>query len=240
MNFNKRKYMTKNFLRLPIFTILELLIVIAIIAILASLFFPALVKVKEKGKQVGCLSNLKQVGIGALQYANDFNEIIPPNGNPTWLYNTYKCDSWDTFLLDGSYVNEKICYCSSAPPYKYTQNYTYGWSGRSQVSMRYFIKITKLDAPSRPTNYILCGDSSYTGYPTYRQFYFFLYAAVGTPSTSSDSCLFLRHQKKTNTVFADGHAAAMSRKELESNPHTWYDVYKNKTCSIMVRGSEDF
>jgi len=53
------------------FTLIELLVVIAIIAILAAILFPVFAQAKEAAKQAACISNLKQIGIGANLYLND-------------------------------------------------------------------------------------------------------------------------------------------------------------------------
>src|SRR5262249_29238845 len=55
----------------------ELLVVIAIIAILAAILFPVFAQAREKARQASCLSNEKQIGLGILMYAQDFDEVYP-------------------------------------------------------------------------------------------------------------------------------------------------------------------
>ena len=72
------------------FTLIELLVVIAIIAILAAMILPALATAKERANRANCVSNLKQLGLGCMLYADDYDGRLPitqAGGNPVNVIN---------------------------------------------------------------------------------------------------------------------------------------------------------
>ncbi len=82
-------------LKTAAFTLIELLVVIAIIAILAAILFPVFAQAKLAAKKTVDLSNLKQIGLGALMYATDFDDNFPRNdylipGRQQWAPFTYR------------------------------------------------------------------------------------------------------------------------------------------------------
>jgi len=94
------------------FTLIELLVVIAIIAILAAILFPVFARAREKARQTSCLSNLKQLGLGLMMYAQDYDERLPA----TYQWVTQGVDwplySWRAAMLP--YVkNAQIHVCPS-------------------------------------------------------------------------------------------------------------------------------
>lgn len=60
------------------FTLIELLVVIAIISILAAILFPVFSRARENARRASCLSNLRQIGLGFMQYAQDYDSFYPP------------------------------------------------------------------------------------------------------------------------------------------------------------------
>ncbi len=87
MNRTKRNRSRKGF------TLIELLVVIAIIAILAAILFPVFAKAREKARQSSCTSNLKQIGIGIMQYTQDYDEYYPPSA---WSSSPWS--PWSVFM----------------------------------------------------------------------------------------------------------------------------------------------
>ena len=88
------------------FTLIELLVVIAIIAVLAGMLLPALGRAKESGKRIGCLNNLRQLGLSLTLYADNHRGLLPPRTDP---------GRWPTQLRD-SYRDLRILKCSSDIP----------------------------------------------------------------------------------------------------------------------------
>lgn len=103
------------------FTLIELLIVIAIIAIMASILFPVFARARENARRSSCASNLKQLGIASAMYSQDYDERLVPaqtTGDARWA------------VLLGPYIkNRGFLRCPSAD---YSLNFNGNISGPTQ------------------------------------------------------------------------------------------------------------
>jgi prepilin-type N-terminal cleavage/methylation domain-containing protein/prepilin-type processing-associated H-X9-DG protein len=105
------------------FTLIELLVVIAIIAILAAILFPVFAQAREKARQSSCLSNMKQLGLAAVAYSQDFDETNVQSWwgrGPSWSGFTWPGNQrWQDGLLTYT-KNIDIYQCPSDPdPVRY-------------------------------------------------------------------------------------------------------------------------
>lgn len=71
------------------FTLIEILVVVAIIALLAAILFPVFARARESARKASCQSNLHQIGLAILQYSQDYDEkMMPICTNCAWSTNT--------------------------------------------------------------------------------------------------------------------------------------------------------
>lgn len=104
------------------FTLIELLIVISIIAILAAILFPVFARARENGRRASCMSNLKQISLGLMQYVQDYDERFPNYNDHDPPYYPEKIQpyvkSYQVFRCPSqlkSYKNETAVYFSTYP-----------------------------------------------------------------------------------------------------------------------------
>jgi prepilin-type N-terminal cleavage/methylation domain-containing protein/prepilin-type processing-associated H-X9-DG protein len=79
------------------FTLIELLVVIAIIAILAAILFPVFARAREKARQTSCMSNVKQLCLGMLMYAQDYDDHLTrcrEGSGAAWQWPLTTCWPW--------------------------------------------------------------------------------------------------------------------------------------------------
>src|SRR5579862_4938676 len=78
--------------RRPAFTLVEILVVIAVVAILAAILFPVFAQAREKSRQSACLSNMRQIAAGIAMYRQDWDGAGPFAGwppGPHWEFNVH-------------------------------------------------------------------------------------------------------------------------------------------------------
>ncbi len=97
------------------FTLIELLVVIAIIALLLAILMPALQRVKKQAKGVVCQSNLRQIGMGANLYAEEYDLFLPRGSSGTRAWYRFFMPFLSQKPIDNDYRTVDIYRCPSYP-----------------------------------------------------------------------------------------------------------------------------
>lgn len=219
------------------FTLIELLVVIAIIAILAAILFPVFARAREKARQTSCLSNVKQISLGIIMYAQDFDETMvrdavavydftAPDGTPIhivpsaamlWMYLTYP------------YVkNAQIYNCPSYRERWSTSSYdaSCGYGKNTYLSN---VEVASIDQPAMT---VLVMDCNY-----YLADWDVRLDPDSTSSSSSDNAdpPADRHNDGANFGFCDGHG-----KWMAAGTVGWTDGVDHNPPTGMSPGGVDY
>ncbi len=193
------------------FTLIEILVVLAIIILLAALLFPALARARENARRTSCMSNLKQIALSSNMYLQDNDRRYPPFPKPVEADDGTRGWAWE---LQAIVKNDAVFQC---PSEKYSADETDSegvlLGGFTDYWMNYHLEGLFEGKLQYTSSIILFGEGkgdavSYSlPYPTYGNW-------------EPEAEYAQRHFDGSNYAFADGHVKWLkpSQLSLTDNP----------------------
>ena len=226
------------------FTLIELLVVIAIIAILAAILFPVFARARENARRSSCQSNLKQIGLGIIQYTQDYDEKYMGQGNYS-VNATGLHGSWDIVIQPYTKSMQIItCPSDSRSPVQTVAGY--GTNLRRSYKIMAYTRDPKdnqnganLSSVNLPSQSLLMADA--TSCPSNGDTEWWCAEEMGATdqfaATNADSLGALpagsqvggRHLDTDNVLYMDGHVKAKKVSKgsafFETGPSGGHDLF---------------
>jgi prepilin-type N-terminal cleavage/methylation domain-containing protein/prepilin-type processing-associated H-X9-DG protein len=216
----------RRFVRPAGFTLVEMLVVLAVISILAALLLPALARAKARANQTRCLNNVRQLGLALTMYAGDYSgefppRAVPPNAWPhklkpyylNWEVVTCPSDRFGVsgFFADDSNPNRSFLingfndyFMESLSEAEYQRHQNWSWP--------HGMKETAIPNPSET---IVFGEKR-TG-----SLHVHMDIDQGSLGNDFEEVEHRRHSRGSNFAFADNSVRVLSRNQEISPENLW-------------------
>jgi prepilin-type N-terminal cleavage/methylation domain-containing protein/prepilin-type processing-associated H-X9-DG protein len=222
------------------FTLVELLVAIALIATLAALLLPAVRSARESANRTVCLSNLNQLRGVVFQYAIDHDRVVLSGYANNWMQfnnlirfnGTDTTGTWRTFLLGmgvmyqaGYITDPRAFYCPSELSLQLTYDYRDGGSNSNpwQPDVNQNLKMhTRVGYGIRPTNnWLQTGTGAlpplFPSSPPLPLLNSFVGKALLADTIQTPASITRRHRTGANVLYGDGHATFVGLKAFKIN-----------------------
>ncbi len=216
------------------FTLIELLIVIAIIGVLASMLLPSLQKARESARQSSCLGRMRNISLACFSYLPDNNSYYPQVAYTSDLANWWSSpvqNPWGATLVDSGYLSggknaymgsDSVFKCPAdsspvASPSSGKRTYTISYACVYSSAEAKFLSIKETVLKDK-TRTVMLGESA-RNYNNIFGGSALAYQMTNQPASAGDWISYL-HNLKANFIFADGHSNAFMEREADSQKYT--------------------